>query len=58
MDFRANMRREIRDLGLALRQQVREGRVGVLAVVVVLEGLERRVSRYESAGRNLLMINL
>lgn len=47
MDFGADERRDLRDLGLARGQQVREGRVGVLAVVVVLEGLEGRVSGYE-----------
>ncbi|KAL1960723.1 hypothetical protein VTO42DRAFT_6553 [Malbranchea cinnamomea] len=44
MDFTADAGGQVRDLCLAGWQEVREGWVGILAVVVVLEGLEGRIS--------------
>lgn len=42
--FRADVGREVVDDGLALGEQIRERRVSILAVVVVLKGLEGRIS--------------
>lgn len=44
MDLRANERSDLVDLNLALGQQVWERGVGIFAVIVVLEELQRRIS--------------
>lgn len=43
-DLGANGRCNVVYFGFVLRKEVREGRVGILPVVVVLEGLKGRVS--------------
>lgn len=48
-DLGANGRCDVVDFGFVLRKEVGEGRIGILSVVVVLKGLEGRVSMVVSA---------
>lgn len=55
-DLGADGGRQVGDGHLVLGQQVRVGRVGVLAVVIVLEGLERRVLLVGVPGREVVRV--
>lgn len=46
MDLGADERRDLIDIGLALREQVGERRIRIFSMIVMLEWLERGISTF------------